>query len=121
MKLFLIATFGALGVLARYAITSGVTTAGVSALWPVLAVNVIGSMAAGFIYIHSQTTLSTVWSAALLVGLMGGFTTFSAYALDTMRLLQNSQWMLAAANVGLNNLLSLIACYIGLKLGEILL
>lgn len=53
------------------------------------------------------------WRPFLQVGLLGSLTTFSAFSVDTLRLVQNGETALALANVGLNVVLSLVAVAIG--------
>lgn len=121
MAFGLVAVFGVLGVLARYSVSGWATWQGISI--SILFVNVVGSFLAGFVYQSKLSFLSSFLPAhiletvvlAALVGFLGGFTTFSAFAVDTTRLLQESQWVTAISNILINNLFSLVACFFGLK------
>ena len=91
---------GGLGALARYLATlvaSGPLTT--------LAINVIGSFAIGLL----MTMTSNPLRLFLAVGLLGGFTTFSAFSLDALALWQRGQPVLAAAYVFGSTMLSLAA------------
>jgi fluoride exporter len=116
MTFIAIGAAGLLGVWARYGVGLLLPTHPLS--WSVLFVNVAGSFAAGWIYATKilPEGNSSILASAVLVGLLGGFTTFSAFALDTARLLQESQWALAIINVLVNNILSVTACLFGIRL-----
>ena len=82
-----IALGGAMGALARYVVSSQITHAiGAGFPWGILIVNVIGCFAMGVIAEASALTwnLSPELRAFLTTGILGGFTTFSAFALDTV-------------------------------------
>lgn len=57
---------------------------------------------------------SPVWRAALLVGVLGGFTTFSSFSLETLQLVQNGELKLALVNIGSSVVLCLISVWAGL-------
>ncbi len=83
--LFLIALGGALGSVARFIFV--VATAQLISWFPlgVMLANVLGSFAIGVLFVVIAGT-RTLLSPFLIVGFLGGFTTFSTYALDTLRL-----------------------------------
>lgn len=56
---------------------------------------------------------------ALLVGLLGGFTTFSTYAFETLGLLAEGRMGLALVNVGASNVLGLVGVWIGYRLAQV--
>jgi CrcB protein len=51
---------------------------------------------------------------ALTVGVMGGFTTYSTFSYETVRLLEEEAWLLAFANIGATTVACLLACYLGI-------
>ena len=82
-----------------------------------LLVNVSGSFAIGAIAAmflgRWQASAATLWPPLLMTGLLGGFTTFSAFSLQTLVLMQQGRWMDAATNVLLSVLLCLGAVWLG--------
>lgn len=79
-------------------------------------VNVIGSVAMGLLagWFGSKADLSQSWQLFLATGLLGGFTTFSAFSLDVMLLYERGAPALAATYVILSIVLSLGGLFIGL-------
>jgi len=88
--------FGLLGVFARYFTNSFVANT-MNLGFPIatLAINILGSFLIGFTYVASSNTIaiSEDLRIALLAGLLGGFTTFSAFSLDTVSLFTAGQIM----------------------------
>ncbi|HUS24155.1 MAG TPA: fluoride efflux transporter CrcB [Candidatus Binatia bacterium] len=114
-----VAAGGATGSMTRYGV--GLLLARVTGFpWATLAVNVTGAFAAGLLYAVWLSRAAPEWRALLLVGFLGGFTTFSAFSLETLLLLQQGQPARALANVALNVALCLLACGAGLSLGRTL-
>ena len=95
---------GALGALARYLV--GRAGANATWPWPVLLVNVIGSLVAGF-------AMHTDVAAIVAVGFAGGLTTFSTFSVETVQLVSRGRWRAAAASVALNLTLGLGAATAG--------
>jgi len=96
---------------------------GVARLWPhklplgTILVNVTGSFAIGFLAGLTRPSGEPVLSGdarnALLVGVLGGYTTFSAFSLQTLNLARDGEWPLALWNVLLSVLLCLVAVFAG--------
>lgn len=86
-----------------------------------MVVNVTGSFAIGVVAAallnRSHPGASTIWPALLMTGLLGGFTTFSAFSLQTLLLLHEGRWVDAGANVALSVLLCLAAVWLGWQIG----
>jgi len=116
-----IASGGALGALSRYLVTLGmIRWMGGEYPWGTLAVNVLGSFVAGFFWgILGQTTGSHRTQALFFIGVLGAFTTFSTYALDSLNYAQSGQWGMAAGNVLANNVGALIAVGAGFALARV--
>ena len=117
-NVLLVALGGAVGSVARYGV--GVAAArwfGPAFPWGTLAVNVIGGLAIGVLAARVPTDDDNL---RLLIGtgLLGGFTTFSAFSLETLRLLEQ-QPGLAALYAAASLVLSVGACWMGLQLGRI--
>lgn len=104
-----IASGGAVGALLRYW-TSLAVHGRLGAAFPygTLTVNVIGSLLMGFLYIWLIERMSAgpALRAFLMIGVLGAFTTFSTFSIETLNLLESGQVSRALANV----LLSVIAC-----------
>ena len=116
-----IAAGGALGAVLRYAVsTATYALLGRGFPWGTLVVNVAGSLLMGLLYVLlvERLGLGPHWRAALLVGLLGAFTTFSTFSLETFALVEEGAWALAAANVVASVLLCLTAVWAGIVLGR---
>ena len=114
-----IAAGGALGAVARFLVSGGVQRlAGGGFPWGTLAVNAIGGFVMGLIVEASarSLSLSLEWRAFLTTGVLGGFTTFSAFSLETALLLEKGQMMTAALYVVASFILSVGALFGGLYL-----
>lgn len=111
--LLLVATGGAAGSVLRY--LAGLATksiAGDSAFpWGTLVVNVLGCAAIGAVldWLPSRGEQAEQWRCLLVVGVLGGFTTFSAFGAETLALWRAGQLALALANVAAQLLLGLAA------------
>lgn len=111
-----VATGGALGAVARFGVA---LSFGRTAFpWATLTVNVAGSLLIGFlgIWLSERFPLAVDLRAFLLIGLLGGFTTFSTFSWETVALLENGTFIKA----GLNMLANLCACVIAAMLGMLL-
>ena len=122
MRLLLICLGGAVGTAARYGV-GGFCARWWGAEFPygTLVVNVLGSFLIGFIQQVGLTTLAIPETARLVltIGVMGGFTTYSSFSYETLRLVEEGSWLQAAANVVLTTALCLGACVLGLALGRV--
>lgn len=111
-----IAAGGAAGALLRYWTVAGVhRLLGRGFPYGTLLVNVAGSFAIGVAYALLVDRLSAgpLWRAGLIVGMLGAFTTYSSFSLETLQLAQNAQYARAAANIAI----TLIGCLGGVWLG----
>jgi CrcB protein len=113
MKLYLIVAFGSgFGGMLRYYI-SDLVQKNSSSIFPIgtLTVNTIGSFIIGLVlfYLASIKIVSYEMRLFLTVGLCGGLTTFSTFSYETVKLIQDSEYLLAGTNILLNVLLSLLA------------
>ncbi len=99
-ELLIVAAGGAAGSVARYAAGAWILHAYPSSRfpWGTMFVNLVGCFAIGLAAGYSErlTTWNSEFRLALIVGFLGGFTTFSAFGLDTFSLIKNSQAGLAA-------------------------
>ena len=120
-QLIFIAAGGAIGSVLRFLLSNGVHGI-VSRDFPygTLVVNVLGSFIMGLSYILliERFSVSAEWRAFIVIGLLGAFTTFSTFSIETLVLVQNSELTKAALNVFTSVLLCLIGCWIGIILGR---
>jgi fluoride exporter len=114
-----IALGGALGALSRYALGTAVQRASGGA-FPLgtFIVNIVGCLLYGAIYgwLQKKLDLSPQVQLALLTGFMGAFTTFSTYAHETVKLLQDGRIGLAVINVVGQTVIGLLFIFAGLRL-----
>lgn len=117
----LIAGFGAAGAVSRYALDSAMGNGfGGGFPWGTLTVNVVGCFLLGVLVALSseRLLLDDNWRIALGVGFLGSFTTFSTYAVQSIKLAEDSAWLLTFANVFGMVALGLAAALAGLALGR---
>jgi CrcB protein len=120
-RVLLVALFGAAGALSRYAVDEVVPNAWDGRLpLGTLLINVVGSFALGVLVAVTteRLLLGPDWRVALGAGFLSAFTTFSTYAVDTVRLAEDSQWTVAFVNVFAMLALGLFAAFAGLALGR---
>lgn len=125
MKLYLIVAFGSgLGGMLRYFISDFVQRSSPS-LFPygTLSVNIIGSFIIGLIlfYFDSLKLISSEMRLFLTVGICGGLTTFSTFSYETVNLFQDSEFLLAGANILLNVVLTIVAVYLAYILSKLII
>jgi fluoride exporter len=116
MRLILIGCFGFAGTLARYGLQSGVQRlSGPTFPYGTLAVNVIGSFVVGFAAVLTleRVVMSQDLRAAILIGFCGGFTTYSAFAWETLLLARDGSPSVAALNIALQLVLGIGAAWLG--------
>ncbi|CAA7624091.1 putative fluoride ion transporter CrcB [Candidatus Terasakiella magnetica] len=114
----LIALGSAIGGVSRYWLSGLVSqSAGGSFPWGTLVVNVTGSFAIGFFATLTATDgrvfVPGEWRQFFMVGICGGYTTFSSFSLQTLALAQDGEWLPAAANIILSVALCLVAVWFG--------
>jgi CrcB protein len=126
MTLYLWIAFGsALGGVARFW-CSGILARlfGEAFPWGTLFVNVSGSLLIGIVAAladpNGKLFLGETARVALMAGFLGGYTTFSAFSLQTLTLMQDGQWGPAFANIALSILICLAAVWAGFTLGAYL-
>ena len=118
-----VASGSALGGVARYALSGIVARSfGETFPWGTLIVNVLGSLLIGFVATitgpDGRLLVSPVARQFWIPGIFGGFTTFSAFSLQTLSLAQDGEWTRAGANVVLSVVVCLVAVWLGSLLGS---
>jgi CrcB protein len=87
-----------------------------------LCVNVAGCLAIGFLATRAEASaLPAHYRLGLLVGVLGGFTTFSSFSWETLQLFERRESLYAAGNVLLSVLVCLLACWAGQRLATSLM
>ena len=121
-KTILIALAGLAGTLLRYWLSEAVSSRyGETFPWGTIAVNVIGCLVTGVVFALTEegSLVSPTVRAVLMIGLLGGFTTFSAYGLQTFTLLRDGEFGLALLNVAMSNVLGMCMVWVGYVLGRV--
>jgi CrcB protein len=121
LSYLLIAMGGALGSVARFWFSEiAARHLGDSFPWGTLLVNISGSFAIGFFASLTgpggRSMLNPNGQLFFMVGVCGGYTTFSAFSLQTFNLIKDAQWLSA----GTYALLSVVLCLVGVWLGHLL-
>ncbi len=114
-----VAIGGALGASMRYGVTILLMHfLGKGFPYATLLVNVIGSFFMGILFsvIEHGMMSDLPWRSLLGIGLLGAFTTFSTFSLDTLLLLQQGDWFKAILNILLNVTICLFAAWLGMQL-----
>ena len=115
MNLLLVVLGGGIGAGGRYLLGSWLhLQLGHGFPWGTFAVNVIGSLLIGLVFGVAHTkTISPAATLFLSVGVLGGFTTFSAFSYETLRLMTNGSFGASLLNVAGQFSVGLIAVYLG--------
>ena len=116
-----IAVGGAFGSVLRYVLSTWVhTLVGRGFPYGTLAVNVLGCLAMGilFVLLVERMGESAVWRAGLLIGVLGGFTTFSTFSIETFNLVEQGAMAKAAANMAASLVLCVGATWLGVILAR---
>ena len=116
-----VALGGAIGSVARHALSSSLRTLVPGFPVGTLIVNVAGGLAMGAITawaLARPAALSDTLRLGLTTGVLGGFTTFSAFSIETLLLWRDGNASVALANVAANLVLSLAACALGFWLAR---
>lgn len=111
-----VAVGGAVGCCARYGVTQLVQLVyGRSFPLATLAINVLGCFLMGFLFFETleRVSMNPVLRTAILTGGLGGFTTFSTFAMETLLLIEDGETGYAVAYLVLSILLGLLAALLG--------
>ncbi len=123
LQILLLILFGAAGTLARYAL-QGVVQHRMGTSFPAgtLAVNLLGCFLMGAVarYCFQHLWVPPEWRVGLLLGFFGAFTTFSALGWETVRMLEQAEWLPASAYVLASVLGGVVAVMMGIKLVDLL-
>jgi CrcB protein len=123
-RFFLVCLGGAIGTGARYLVTLvAVRWLGVEFPYGTLTVNLVGAFGVGVIQALGMEALMISDTARLFLatGMMGGFTTYSAFSYETVRLMESGAWHAAWINVAVTTMACLGLCFLGIVAGRGLL
>jgi CrcB protein len=117
-----VAIGGALGSVARFGLNGLISARfGETFPWGTLTINVTGSFLIGVFAAFSDADGRVLASPGvrqfLMIGVCGGYTTFSSFSLQTLRLVQDREWLYAGGNILLSVALCLVAVWLGYALG----
>jgi len=122
-RLLSIGFAGLVGTLLRYWL-SGVIARRYGETFPygTLIVNLIGCFVIGFLFylFYDRALASSTPRTVIFIGLLGGFTTFSSYGLQTFTLLRDGELFLALVNVVTSNVLGLLFVWVGYSLAKVI-
>lgn len=113
---------GFIGAVSRYLLSRYINNLLPAFPFGTLAVNILGSFVLGFI-IYSVSlgrNVSPEMRDFIIIGILGGFTTMSAFAYESFRLMELNQLMLFALNIALNVILCIAAVYAGKELAVLI-
>ncbi len=112
-----IAVGGAIGSVARYGMTVYADDLfGREFPYGIFLTNILGSVVIGvcFVLIVERALVSELWRSILMVGFLGGFTTFSTFSIQSLELLQSGRLLDAAGYILGSVVLSILGCWIGI-------
>jgi fluoride exporter len=122
-KIIFIALAGAAGTLARYGTNSALYHLIEKSIFPIgtLAANLLGCLLIGFIEgtFADRMVIRSEYHVAIVVGFLGGYTTFSSFGLETTNMLQDGQFFRAGLNIVLNNVLGIGLVILGYGLSRL--
>jgi CrcB protein len=116
----LVALGGGIGAAGRYGVSLAMPLKPGEWPWATFSVNVAGSLAIGVLagWLSSRGDAAESWRLFLGVGVLGGFTTFSAYSLETLRMIERGEWPAAAFYVLGSIVAGLAAVAIGAEIAK---
>ena len=123
-KIVLVLVGGAFGTGLRYFLSIFIYSKVKEPTFPYanLVINVSGSFVIGVLaeLFEARVLVSPLTRVALFTGVLGGYTTFSSFAFETVSLLRDGELWLATLNVSLSILLGLVAVWLGIRLVQLL-
>jgi CrcB protein len=121
LRILLIAIFGAVGTLARYGLQGVVQIrAGGAFPYGTLLINLTGCFLLGLIgqFTLNRMLISPDWRVAITVGFFGGYTTFSSFAWETAKMLEDGEWLRASTYVAASVFVGLFLSVAGIRLAN---
>ena len=122
-QFFLVMAGGAVGAVGRFLVGGWATRhLGNGFPWGTLIANLVGALAAGFllVWLEGRGPSALLWRAFLMVGLLGGLTTFSALMVESLSQARGARMDLMLAYLGASLFGGLFLVWLGARLGEML-
>jgi CrcB protein len=124
VKILLVLLGGALGTGCRYGLSALIYSVIEKPTFPYanFVINISGSFLIGFLaeLFEARVLVSPAVRAALLTGVLGGYTTFSSFSFETLSLLRDGEIWLALVNALGSVLLGLVAVWLGMRLAQLI-
>jgi len=124
LKYSILAIGGAIGTICRYALSTAMYAYFSMPVFPIgtLIVNLLGCFIIGILAGFSEKGFLEPVNARLFlfVGLLGGFTTFSAFSIETLNLIRQHQWRTAATYLTLSNVGGIALAFLGVQMALML-
>ena len=120
LNVLLVALGGGLGAAGRFGVSLAVPARADAWPWATFGINVAGSLLIGVLagWLSARGDAGEPWRLFLGVGVLGGFTTFSAYSLETMRMIERNDWV-GASTYSIGSVIAgLVAVAIGLAMAK---
>jgi CrcB protein len=121
-KLFLIGLAGFIGTLSRYGL-SGIVARKYGETFPTgtVVVNLIGCFLVGLLFylLQERFLVNQTVRTVIMIGFLGGFTTFSSYGLQTFTLLRDGEFGFAVLNLSASNIVGLVLVWAGYSLAKV--
>ena len=120
-QILFIAAGGATGALLRYWMSNGIHAyMGRGFPYGTLSVNLLGSLLMGLAYVFliDRMDVSPEWRAGLIIGLLGAFTTFSTFSIETLNLIEAGEQLKAGLNILFSVTFCIAGCWLGMIIGR---
>jgi len=121
MMYLAVAISGGLGALLRFLVSRGIGSAAAQTFpYSTLFVNVLGSFLVGFLtwILLYKLQVNEVLRNAVLIGFLGGFTTFSSFSIEVVTMLEQQHWAKALAYLVSSVLCCVVMCFVGIALAK---
>lgn len=122
--LALVALGGGVGAVARYLVGGALLHWSAQERFPLstFIVNVLGCLAIGLVagLVERQQLLSSEIRLLLMTGVLGGFTTFSAFGLEAIQLVRRGEWWIAGLYAGGSVVAGIAAVWLGMRIADVL-
>jgi CrcB protein len=120
-QILFIAAGGATGALLRYWMSQGIHSfMGRGFPYGTLSVNLLGSLLMGLLYVFliERMDVNPEWRAGLIIGLLGAFTTFSTFSIETLNLIEAGEQLKAGLNILFSVTFCITGCWLGMIIGR---